>query len=179
MTDEPRAEIAQAALDRHEWRQAYDALAAADDRGELSPHELELLAQSAWWLGMLPAAIDARERAYAAATRTGDLNAAVSAAIELGRDNLFRNALSVGEAWLNRAARLLEGVEENLGHGWLAADARVPRFAGRGRGTVTWPKPRPRRRSASASVTPISNSSRSARRAPRSSRWGASTRASP
>ena len=121
MTDEPRAEIAQAALDRHEWRQAYDALAAADDRGELSPNELELLAQSAWWLGMLPAAIDARERAYAAATRTGDHNAAVTAAIELGRDNLFRNALSVGEAWLNRAARLLEGVEENFGHGWLAA----------------------------------------------------------
>ncbi len=37
MTDEPRAEIAQAALDRHDWRQAYDALAAADERGELSP----------------------------------------------------------------------------------------------------------------------------------------------
>ena len=121
MTDEPRAQIAQAALDRHDWRQAYEALAEADKRGELSPAELELLAQAAWWIGMLPTAIDARERAYAAATKTGDLIAAVTAAIQLGRDNLFRNALTVGEAWLNRAARLLEGVEENVGHGWLAA----------------------------------------------------------
>jgi class 3 adenylate cyclase len=121
MTDEPRADIAQAALDRHDWRQAYDALAAGDERGELSLDELELFAQSAWWLGMLPAAIDARERAYAAATKSGDLIAAVTAAIQLGRDNLFRNALPVGEAWLNRAASLLEGVPENLGHGWLAA----------------------------------------------------------
>ena len=90
---------------------------------------------------MLPAAIDARERAYAEATKTGDHIAAVTAAIELGRDNLFRNALSVGEAWLNRAARLLEGVEENSGHGWLAAtrafhaslDGDAERSLGRGR----------------------------------------------
>ncbi len=120
MTDQPLADAATAALDRHDWRAAYDALADADGRGELTPHELELFAQSAWWLGMLPVAIDARERAYAAATKAGDVVAAVTAAINLARDNLFRNGLTVASAWLSRAARLLEGTDENIGHGWLA-----------------------------------------------------------
>ena len=45
--------------------------------------------------------------------------AAVVAAIQLGRDNIFRNQHSMGAAWLNRAERLLEGTPENPGHGWL------------------------------------------------------------
>ena len=119
MTDE-RVETVQAALERHDWREAYETLSAADQHGELSSNELELLAQAAWWLGMLPVAIEAKERAYAAAVKAGDIPSAVRAAVELGRDNLFRNALTVANAWLNRAERLLEGVEENTGHGWLA-----------------------------------------------------------
>ena len=69
MTDEPRAETVQAAIERHDWRQAYETLSAADQRGELSANELGVLAQAAWWLGMLAVAIEARERAYAAASR--------------------------------------------------------------------------------------------------------------
>ena len=120
MTDQTLADAATAAIDRHDWRTAYDALSEADGRGALAPRELELLAQAAWWLGMLPVSIDARERAYAAAVRAGDTDAAINAAISLARDNLFRNALTVANAWLNHAGRLLEGTEENVGHGWLA-----------------------------------------------------------
>ena len=111
---------ATSALARHAWRDARDLLAAADVRGELAPDELELLAQAAWWMGMLPAAIDARERAYAAATKSGDTETAVTAAITLGRDNLNRSAYSVANAWLNRAERLLEHAEEGPAQGWLA-----------------------------------------------------------
>jgi class 3 adenylate cyclase len=113
-------ERARAALERHAWREAYDLLADADGRGELAPMDLELLAQAAWWIGQLPVAIDVRERAYAAATKTGDAQAAVIAAINLGTDNILRHAYPVADAWLNRAERLLEGVPENVGHGWLA-----------------------------------------------------------
>jgi class 3 adenylate cyclase len=112
---------ATAALAQHAWHEAYDLLADADARGDLAPDELELLAQAAWWIGRLPAAIDARERAYAAAVKIGDTTTAVTAAISLGQDNLFRSAHDVANAWLNRAEHLLEGTDESLGHGWLAA----------------------------------------------------------
>jgi class 3 adenylate cyclase len=112
---------AREALGRHAWQEAYDLLAGADARGELAHDELDLLAQAAWWVGKLPVAIDARERAYAAALQADDPQAAVITAVTLARDNLFRNAHAVANAWLNRAERLLEGSEEGLGHGWLAA----------------------------------------------------------
>src|SRR6266550_4488730 len=113
-------ERANAALQRHAWREAYDLLSSADKAGQLTPPDLETLAQAAWWTGQLPVSIDARERAYAAATKAGDVQTAVVTAINLGTDNLLRHAYPVADAWLNRAERLLEGTPENLGHGWLA-----------------------------------------------------------
>jgi len=118
--EQPRIERARAALSRHEWRAALDDLTAADAEGGLAADGLELLAEAAWWTGQLPAAIEARERAYAAAMKAEDLPLAVMAAISLARDNLFRLATPVAGAWLNRAERLLDGVPENVGHGWLA-----------------------------------------------------------
>jgi class 3 adenylate cyclase len=112
---------ARVALDRHAWTEAYDLLAAEDAAERLSPAELALFAQAAWWTGRLPVTIDARERAYAAAVKANDLETAVETAILLGRDNVFRNAHNVAQAWLSRADRLLEGVPEGVGHGWLAA----------------------------------------------------------
>ncbi|HSM38068.1 MAG TPA: adenylate/guanylate cyclase domain-containing protein [Candidatus Limnocylindrales bacterium] len=109
------------ALEAHQWRAAFDALSAADASGELSAPELELLAAAAWWTGKLPVAIETRERAYAAAVKGGDTQAAVEAAIALGRDNLLRLSTSVAAGWLSRAERLLDGQEEGVGHGWLAA----------------------------------------------------------
>jgi class 3 adenylate cyclase len=119
-TQTSAGEQARAALARHEWRAAYDILSRADARGELQAADLELLAQAAWWTGQLPQAIEVRERAYAAASRSGDLESAVIAAIVLARDHMFRMAVDVAAAWLNRAEELLRGAEENPAHGWLA-----------------------------------------------------------
>lgn len=127
----PLAERARAALARHAWREAYDLLHDAHQEGDLSPEELELLAQAAWWVGRLPEAIEVRERAYASYTKAGDPQGAAKAAIFLGRDNFFRNQHSVAGAWLNRAARLLDGAPENPGHGWLA-EVRVMQAAATG-----------------------------------------------
>jgi class 3 adenylate cyclase len=114
-------ERARQALQRHEWRAAFDLLSEADARGELAPPDLLLLASAAWWNGRLPLAIEVRERAYAAAVRGGDPPAAVEAAITLARDNLVRMNTAVADAWLNRAERLLDGQDEGVAHGWLAA----------------------------------------------------------
>ncbi|HEX6128210.1 MAG TPA: adenylate/guanylate cyclase domain-containing protein [Candidatus Limnocylindria bacterium] len=112
---------ARQALERHEWRTAFDLLSEADARGELPDGDLELLAEAAWWNGRLPLAIEVRERAYAAAVRAGESRAAVKAAIGLARDNLVRLNTSVADAWMKRADRLLEGQPEGPAHGWLAA----------------------------------------------------------
>jgi class 3 adenylate cyclase len=109
------------ALDHHRWREAYDLLAEADAREALAAPELTLLADAAWWVGQLPAAIEAHERAYGSAVRGGDIETAVNAALSLARENLMRNSHSVASGWLNRAERLLNDLPENRGHGWLAA----------------------------------------------------------
>lgn len=111
---------ARAAMDRHDWRTAYDVLSKADASDPLAPDALELLADAAWWTGQLPVAIEVRERAYAAATRNGDTQTAIIVAIRLAHDNLKRMSMPLARAWLKRAESMLEGVPENPGHGWLA-----------------------------------------------------------
>lgn len=110
---------ARAALDRHDWQGAFDVLSAADTDGRLTGAELELLAEAAWWTGQLPLAMDARERAYAKAAKSGEVPVAVLAALGLARDNLFRMAPEVAIGWIRRAERLLQGLEETPQHAFL------------------------------------------------------------
>ena len=117
----PAVEKARAALKRHAWTEAYELLAAEDAAGHLGPAELALFAEAAWWTGRLPVTIDARERAFAAAVKADDTETAVTVAIFLVRDNVFRNAHNVANAWIMRAERLLEDLPEGIGHGWLAS----------------------------------------------------------
>jgi class 3 adenylate cyclase len=116
---------AQAAMARHDWRVAYDALAAADASAKLPPEALGLLADAAWWTGQLPLAIDALERAFAAATRDQNFEAAVMAAIRLAHNNLLRGSLPVSRAWLKRAESMLADVPQGIGHGWLAVTSAL------------------------------------------------------
>jgi class 3 adenylate cyclase len=113
-------DAARAALARHEWRAAFDDLTAADAKEPLRPEQLDLLANAAWWTGQLPIAIETRERAFAAALKAGDMQTAVLVAINLARDHVFKLAMPAAEAWIKRAERMLEGVDENPGHGWVA-----------------------------------------------------------
>ena len=114
------AEQGRAALARHAWGEALEKLTEADAKGDLSPSDLDAYADAAWWNGRLEQAIELRERAYAAATRAGRPEAAAMVAIKLARDNVYRSSDALSGAWIQRAERLLEGVEENAGHGWLA-----------------------------------------------------------
>ena len=109
------------ALARHAWGEALERFTEADAAGELSPAELDEYATAAWWNGGLTQAIEIRERAYGAASRANQMDVAVMLALELARDNVYRTSDPLAAAWLQRAERLLTGVEENWGHGWLAA----------------------------------------------------------
>ena len=114
-------ETARGALARHEWRSAFDTLSAADAQEPLPPEQLELLATAAWWTGQLPVAIETRERAFADASKAGDYPTAVEVAINLARDYVFKLAMPAATAWIKRAEKMLEGLEENPGHGWVAS----------------------------------------------------------
>jgi class 3 adenylate cyclase len=114
------AEQGRAALARHAWGEALEKLTQADGEGPMAPVDLDAYADAAWWNGRLEQAIDLRERAYASATRAGEPEAATMVAIKLARDNIYRSSDAQAGAWLQRAERLLDGVPENRGHGWLA-----------------------------------------------------------
>jgi class 3 adenylate cyclase len=114
-------EQARSALTRHAWSEAYDLLAEADSAGTLGPDELRLLAEAGWWVGKLPDAIEARERAYAGYVKAGNAVMAAAVAAELAQENLMRATFPIAAAWLNRADRALADIEDTVVHGWVAA----------------------------------------------------------
>jgi class 3 adenylate cyclase len=119
VTQPSTGDRAREALGRHAWSEAYELLSEADAASPLTPDELELLAEASWWVGKLPDAIEARERAYASHIKAGNPVKAAAAAALLGQENLLRATYPVAAAWLNRADRLLEGVDDTVVHGWV------------------------------------------------------------
>jgi DNA-binding CsgD family transcriptional regulator/tetratricopeptide (TPR) repeat protein len=101
------------------WRAARDAFTAAATGG--APAAYEGLSWAAWWLDDGPAVFDARERAYRLYRAHDDAAGAARMAIWLACDQLdFRGAQAVAQGWLARARRLLEPLDRNAEHGWLA-----------------------------------------------------------
>jgi tetratricopeptide (TPR) repeat protein len=112
-------EPARAAFARTAWREAYDGLHAADAAGELEAEDLERLAEAAWWLSDGTASLRARERAYRQYLQRGEPRAAAWVALALAEDHFHRLARSVGQGWLRRAERHLEGLPDVPERGWL------------------------------------------------------------
>jgi class 3 adenylate cyclase/ATP/maltotriose-dependent transcriptional regulator MalT len=95
-------------------------MAQADHAGGLAPEDLEVLAQSAWWVGQQDVARDAWERAYTLHAKAGDKLAAANAAAQLAFNLLGAGLPSVLNGWVNRAERLLQGAPEQPVHALLA-----------------------------------------------------------
>jgi class 3 adenylate cyclase/Tfp pilus assembly protein PilF len=113
-------ETARAALDRHAWQEAYDALAEADASGPLSGEGLQLLSQAAWWAAHPDVSIEAAERAFAAFLEEENLRAAGMAAFELARQHGMRMSMPLASGWMARAERLAQDDPDAPVHGWLA-----------------------------------------------------------
>ncbi|HJU89022.1 MAG TPA: protein kinase [Gemmatimonadaceae bacterium] len=107
------------ALAAGDWSGAFDALSAADTIKELSPEQLDSLADAAWWTGRHNESVRARERAYAGFVERDDRRRAAAAAIHLAEDYAYRLARSVSQGWMQRAERHLAGQPECIEHGWL------------------------------------------------------------
>jgi DNA-binding NarL/FixJ family response regulator len=112
------------------WGETYAALRDRDP-SELSPQELEALADAAWWLSKNDESIAARQRAYAASESVGDDEHAAAMATRLSVDHFARGDPAVGAGWLMKARRHAEDVPESAGHGFLlTVEATVARHSG-------------------------------------------------
>ena len=105
-----------------DWPDAYERLIAADATTPLTGPDLALLAGVAYAAGHLDVTIDAWERVYRASVQAGDRLAAAGAAVRVSMHLLFDTALLAPvRAWLTRAERLLDGVQDDTPvHAWLA-----------------------------------------------------------
>ena len=90
------------------WRDAHDALTAADRVARLRPTDLELLARAAYMLGRDDDYVSALERAYRAHLDAGAPLPAVRCAFWIGHSWLFRGQAAPAFGWFARAQRLLD-----------------------------------------------------------------------
>ena len=118
-----RAAAGRSAIDARRWREGYDLLAAAAESGELPPEDLELLAWSAYLTDEIVQVVPILERAYAGYVEQGNKARAALVAVQLGHEyRSVRLQKAIGNGWLARADRLLEGEPEGLAHGYLALE---------------------------------------------------------
>jgi hypothetical protein len=100
-----------------EWKRARDLFAAAGESAEA----LEGLGSACWCPDDDGGTFDARERAYALYRERGDARGAGRMATWLAWDyDTFRGERAIANGWLQRARRLLDGVEPCAEQGWLA-----------------------------------------------------------
>ena len=125
---------AEAALERGAWEEAFVDFERAIGAG-VGPEAIEGLGMAAWFLDDVPVVFDARERAYAAYREAGRPTDAARVAIALAWDyRIFRGEAAVGDGWLARARRLLEGQDRPVSSGGCCCGRRRLRFPG----TLRW-----------------------------------------
>jgi ATP/maltotriose-dependent transcriptional regulator MalT len=110
---------ARAAFVRKDWDAARRGLLAARNRMELAAPELEVLAESGWWLGNVPESLAFSEDVYRRLHGGGDHAAAAMKAIELSLQWATRGDIVVASGWMNRARRLLRQNQETAEYGYL------------------------------------------------------------
>ena len=105
------------------WGDAFDALGRANRQQPLGPLDLELLARSAYMLGLDDEYRAALEQAFRAYRDAGDAPRAARCAWWIGHNHLFLGQAAPARGWFARGKRLLErGPGDNVERGYL----RIP-----------------------------------------------------
>jgi ATP/maltotriose-dependent transcriptional regulator MalT len=106
-------ERGRAAVAGRSWREAHDALAAADAAAALAAADLELLATAAYMLGCDDEYLAVLERAHHAHLAAADALLAARCGFWMGMHLSLRGELGRGTGWLGRAKRLVDGHGED------------------------------------------------------------------
>jgi DNA-binding winged helix-turn-helix (wHTH) protein/predicted negative regulator of RcsB-dependent stress response len=117
---------ARAAYDRGEWRAAITLLETVDDLEGVGADDLQRWAHAAQCLGRPNDALRVLERAVAAFSARGDRRRAAWAAILTAHLRMEWGENVLANGWLQRAARLLEGLPDGREQGYVQMlEARV------------------------------------------------------
>jgi DNA-binding CsgD family transcriptional regulator len=111
-------ERGRAAYERRAWKDAYESLSRADRTAPLGADDLELLAASAFMLGLDNEYLSGLERAHHAHVEAGQTQRAVRSAFWVGINLALRGEMGPAGGWLGRAHRLL-GEEDSVERGYL------------------------------------------------------------
>ena len=104
---------------RRDWHASYDAFVRAGEDAPLATDDLDALAAAAWRLGRCKESVRISEQVFKQLSRS-DPTAAAMKAVDVALAWLTRGDLNVGQGWMNRARRLLEGAPESPTSGYLA-----------------------------------------------------------
>jgi DNA-binding CsgD family transcriptional regulator len=110
---------ARAAHRSRRYNAAYASLRGAAEVAPLEVGDLSLLADSAWWLGLVIESLRATEEAHQRYLRSGDVDRAAAQALDLAGMLAMRGELALASGWLSRARRLLEGRPPCRTHGLM------------------------------------------------------------
>jgi len=111
---------AREALGRQDWQTCYEVVRGLPVDDPASEAErLELLADSAWWLGHVEESISARESAYRIFESLGEDRKAGMCAMWLFQDHCLRCRPAIASGWLQRARRSLDGDSDCVAYGAL------------------------------------------------------------
>jgi ATP/maltotriose-dependent transcriptional regulator MalT len=107
------------------WLETYSRLNARDST-ELTPEELETLADSAWLVCRLHQSLAARQQAYTGYLENHDDRSAARTSWRLFWDHHYNGDKVVALGWLRRAHRHLATIPEGAEHGYVAlADSEL------------------------------------------------------
>lgn len=119
---DPQTELLLAARTAHvrrDWRAAYEAFALVAEDTSLGVDDLEAMASAAWRLGRGKESLRVAERVFTQLARTDPPSAAMKA-VDVALAWLTRGDVNIGQGWMNRARRLLDGEPVGPTHGYLA-----------------------------------------------------------
>ena len=104
---------------RRDWLTSYESFAQASQAAPLATDDLDALATAAWRLGRCKESVRYAEQVFKQLSRS-DPTAAAMKAVDVALAWLTRGDLNIGQGWMNRARRLLEGAPESPTTGYLA-----------------------------------------------------------
>jgi DNA-binding CsgD family transcriptional regulator len=112
------------------WATVFEALSHANQEQPLGPDDLELLARSAYMLGLDDDYRAALEQAFHAYHEEGDMSRAARCAWWIGHNLLFLGQAAPARGWFTRGQRLLEGEGvESVEQGYLLIPALLEHSA--------------------------------------------------
>lgn len=123
-------ESARGAAQDLRWREAYRLLGQID-RTDLSPDDLELFADAAWWSCRVAEELELRQQAFAGFVREDRPRRAAYAAWLLSVRYGLRGESTVSSGWLQRAQRQLADEPDCVEAGYVAC-SRVEQALGEG-----------------------------------------------